>query len=109
MRERRLLACRRGRTQLTTPADAVALLHSRAYVRLLVVAAVLGVFISAVAWGFLALVSKLQHWLYVSFPDDLGFRSAPVWWPFPLLAVSGILVALSGICRERGAIHRRTA
>ncbi len=84
-----------GRTQLTTPAQAVALLRSRAYVRLLVVAAVLGVPVSAVAWGFLALVSKLQHWLYVSFPDDLGFKSAPVWWPFPLLAVGGILVALT--------------
>ncbi len=63
--------------------------------RLLVVAAVLGAPISAVAWGFLALVSKLQHWLYVSFPDDLGFKSVPVWWPFPLLAVGGILVALT--------------
>jgi H+/Cl- antiporter ClcA len=71
------------------------LLRSRAYVRLLVVAAVLGVPISAVAWAFLAAVSKLQHWLYVSFPDDLGFKSAPVWWPFPLLAVGGILVALT--------------
>ncbi len=70
-------------------------MRSRAYVRLLVVAAVLGVFISAVAWAFLALVSKLQHWLYVSFPSDLGFKSAPVWWPFPLLAVGGILVALT--------------
>ncbi len=47
------------------------------------------------AWGYLALVSKLQHWLYVSFPDDLGFKSVPVWWPFPLLAVGGILVALT--------------
>jgi H+/Cl- antiporter ClcA len=90
-----MAACHRGRTQLTTPAQAVALLRSRAYVRLLVVAAVLGVPISAVAWGFLALVSKLQHWLYASFPDDLGFSSAPAWWPFPLLAVGGILVALS--------------
>ncbi len=51
--------------------------------------------VSAVAWAFLALVSKLQHWLYVSFPDDLGFKSAPVWWPFPVLAVGGILVALT--------------
>jgi H+/Cl- antiporter ClcA len=84
-----------GRTQLTTPANAVALLRSRAYVRLLVVAAVLGVPVSAAAWAFLALVSKLQHWLFTSFPDDLGFRSAPVWWPFPMLAVGGILVALT--------------
>jgi H+/Cl- antiporter ClcA len=90
-----MAACQRGRTQLTTPADAVALLRSRAYVRLLVVAAVLGVPVSALAWGFLALVSKLQHWLYFSVPDDLGFKSAPVWWPFPLLTVGGILVALT--------------
>jgi H+/Cl- antiporter ClcA len=71
------------------------LLRSRAYVRLLVVAAVLGVPISAVAWAFLAVVSKLQDWLYVSFPSDLGFKSAPVWWPFPLLAACGILVSLT--------------
>ena len=90
-----MAACHRGRTQLTTPAQAVALLRSRAYVRLLVVAAVLGVPISAVAWAFLAVVSKLQHWLYVSFPHDLGFKSAPVWWPFLLLAVGGMLVALT--------------
>lgn len=90
-----MTACYRGRAQLTTPAQAVALLRSRAYVRLLIVAAVLGLPISAVAWAFLAVVSKLQRWLYVSFPDDLGFKSAPVWWPFPLLAVGGILVALT--------------
>jgi H+/Cl- antiporter ClcA len=70
-------------------------IRSRAYLRLLVVAAVLGVPVSALAWAFLALVSKLQHWLYVTFPHDLGFTSAPVWWPFPLLAVGGILVALT--------------
>jgi H+/Cl- antiporter ClcA len=90
-----MAACHRGRTQLTTPAQAVALLRSRAYVRLLVVAAVLGVPVSAVAWGFLAVASKLQHWLYASFPSDLGFTSVPVWWPFPLLAVGGILVAFT--------------
>src|SRR5580704_17393194 len=90
-----MAAWHRGRTQLTTPAQALALLRSRAYVRLLTVAAVLGAPISPVAWAFLALVSKLEHWLYVSFPDDLGFKSVPVWWPFPLLAVGGILVALS--------------
>ena len=87
-------ACRRG-AQLTTPADAIKLMRGRAYVRLLVVAAVLGVPISALAWGFLALVSKLQHWIFTSLPSDLGFRSVPVWWPFPVLAVGGILVALS--------------
>lgn len=70
-------------------------MRSRAYVRLLVVAAVLGVPISALAWAYLALVSKLQHWLFTTLPSDLGFGSVPGWWPFPVLAAGGILVALS--------------
>jgi H+/Cl- antiporter ClcA len=70
-------------------------MRSRAYLRLLVIAAVLGVPISALAWGYLALVSKLQHWLFTSLPSDLGFRTAPEWWPFPLLFAGGILVAVS--------------
>jgi len=64
-------------------------------VRLLVVAAGLGVPISALAWGFLAVVSKLQHWLFTDLPSDIGFRSVPGWWPFPVLAAGGMLVAAS--------------
>ena len=45
---------------MTTPPDPQALLRSRPYVVLLILAAVIGVPISAAAWGFLALVSKLQ-------------------------------------------------
>jgi H+/Cl- antiporter ClcA len=59
------------------------------------VAAALGVPVSFVAWGFLALVSKLQHWLFTSLPSGLGLGSGPAWWPFPMLAVGGLLVALS--------------
>jgi H+/Cl- antiporter ClcA len=64
-------------------------------VRLLVLAAFLGVFVSAAAWAFLVVVSKLQHWLYRSLPSDLGFSKTPIWWPFPMLAIGGILVALT--------------
>jgi len=49
---------------MTTPADALALLRSRDYLRLLILAAILGLPVSAIAFGFLALVSKLQCWLY---------------------------------------------
>ncbi len=79
---------------LTTPAEAAKLLHSRAYLKLLLVAAIIGVLVSAFAWGFLALVSKLQHWLYSSLPSGLGLGHPPAWWPFPLLAFGGLLVAL---------------
>jgi H+/Cl- antiporter ClcA len=80
---------------MTTPGDPQELLRSRAYVTLLVLAAVIGAPISAVAWGFLALVSKLQGWLYTSLPKALGFHGEPLWWPVPLLIVAGLLVGLT--------------
>ena len=58
-------------------------------------AAIIGAPISAIAYFFLALVSKLQHWLFASLPHELGFSSAPVWWPFPLLFVGGVCCALA--------------
>ena len=75
--------------------DPIALLRSRAYVKLLVLAALIGIPVSAVAYGFLELVSELQTLLFDDLPDALGFDSAPVWWPLPLLALSGLLVALA--------------
>ena len=77
------------------PADPVALLRSRAYVQLLVVAAILGVPVSAAAYGFLALVNYLQKEIYTHLPHGLGFTTEPVWWPLPVLAVGGVLAALA--------------
>ncbi|MEU9130923.1 chloride channel protein [Kitasatospora sp. NPDC048540] len=76
-------------------ADPSAVLRSRGYLALLVVAAVLGVVLSAGAWGFLQLVAKIQHAVFDDLPTSLGFDGAPPWWPLPLLAVSGVLVALT--------------
>jgi H+/Cl- antiporter ClcA len=76
------------------PTDPAAVLRSRSYVGLLVVAAILGVLISAAAYGFLALVGKLQSWLYTSLPQGLGFSGTPRWWPLPLLTLAGVLVGL---------------
>jgi H+/Cl- antiporter ClcA len=75
--------------------DPQALLRSREYLKLLALAAIIGVPISAVAYGFLKLVAELQHALYTSIPKDLGFDSTPSWWPAPLLALAGLLVALA--------------
>ncbi|MFE4606565.1 chloride channel protein, partial [Kitasatospora indigofera] len=62
---------------------------------LLIVAAVLGVVLSAGAYGFLRAVSVLQDAVYTHLPEALGFDGAPVWWPLPFLGVAGLLVALT--------------
>jgi H+/Cl- antiporter ClcA len=80
---------------MATPPDPQALLRSRAYVALLVLAAIVGVPISAAAWGFLALVNKLQGWIFTSLPKGLGFHGEPLWWPIPPLMLAGLLVALT--------------
>ena len=53
----------------------------------------IGVPVSAIAYGFLKLIGLLQNWIFLSLPKELGFAGAPVWWPLPLLALSGVLVA----------------
>jgi H+/Cl- antiporter ClcA len=62
---------------------------------LLLLAGLLGVPVSAAAYGFLALVSYLQKEIFTHLPHGLGFASEPVWWPLPVLAVGGALVAVA--------------
>ncbi len=75
--------------------DPAELLRSRRYVGLLVLGAAVGVPVAVVAYFFLKVVGELQHFFFASLPGDLGFNSEPTWWPLPLLAVCGLLVALS--------------
>ncbi|HUK67784.1 MAG TPA: chloride channel protein [Streptosporangiaceae bacterium] len=80
---------------MTSPPDPFALLRSRGYIALLVLAAIIGVPVSAAAYGFLKLVGVLQKWLFTDLPKELGFHGTPAWWPLPLLAAAGVLVALA--------------
>ena len=75
--------------------DPLSMVRSRSYVQALVLAAAIGVPVSAIAYGFLALVDWLQKYLFSSLPPKLGFTTVPVWWPLPLLALSGLFVALA--------------
>ncbi len=74
--------------------DPQALLRSRPYIVSLILAALIGIPVAAVAYGFLALVAWLQKFLFTQLPGHLGFDKPPVWWALPLLALSGLLVAL---------------
>ncbi len=80
---------------MTTPSDPLALLRSRNYLALLVLAVLIGVPVSAAAYFFLALVSKLQGWIFTDLPKGLGFHGEPLWWPIPPLLLAGVLVALT--------------
>nr|WSY52056.1 chloride channel protein [Streptomyces sp. NBC_00886] len=82
-------------SEAASPPDPLTLLRSRAYLVLLVMAALIGVPVSAAAFGFLALVGKLQPLIYTDLPKSLGFDGTPSWWPLPLLAVGGLLAGLT--------------
>jgi H+/Cl- antiporter ClcA len=77
---------------MTTPADPFAILRTKQYVVLLVLAAVLGVVISFLAYWYLKLISDTQTWVFTDLPKDLGFHGEPPWWPLLPLAVAGAVV-----------------
>jgi H+/Cl- antiporter ClcA len=71
------------------------LLHSGSYLRLLLVAGLLGIPLSVTAFGFLAAVHELEHAVWHSLPHELGYEHVPAWWPIPALGLAGVLVALA--------------
>ena len=75
--------------------DPMAVIRSRAYLSALVLAAILGIPISAVAYGFLALVDKIQTGLFDDWPHHLFGDQVPAWWPVPLVALCGLLVGMT--------------
>ena len=75
--------------------DPVVVIRSRPYQLALVLAALLGIPISAVAYGFLALVTKIQDYLFKDLPQDLFTNQVPAWWPVPLVALCGLLTGLT--------------
>lgn len=77
------------------PPDPGELLRSRSYVSLLVLGAIVGIPVAAVAFFFLEAVGEAQEYLFDTLPGELGFDSQPSWWPIPLLALSGLLVSLT--------------
>src|SRR6188474_1771466 len=75
--------------------DPVAVIRSKPYFAALLLAAVLGVPISAVAYGFLALVTAIQEFLFQDLPGDVFESGAPAWWPVPWLVICGLLTGLT--------------
>lgn len=73
-----------GQQQAGNPAD---------YLRVIVLAAAIGIPAAFVAAAFLALVHWLQHWLWTDLPHDLG-ASSPPWYLVLGLPVAGACVVI---------------
>ena len=56
---------------------------------------IVGVGVAFAAYFFLKGVSEAQTYVFATLPKELGFSSAPVWWPLPWPALAGLLVALT--------------
>ena len=78
-----------------SPPDPAQLLRSRSYVLVLVLGAIIGVPVAAVAYFYLKGVAEAQTWVFTTLPGDLGFSGEPALWPLLPLTVSGLLVGLT--------------
>jgi len=75
--------------------DPAELLRSRSYLALLLLGAIAGVPVAAVAFFFLKAVAEVQQYAFQTLPGELGYQTAPTWWPLPVVALGGLIVALS--------------
>ncbi len=84
-----------GDTPAAPAPDPLAAIRSKPYLSALILAGLLGIPISAVAYGFLALVANIQQWVFTDLPQSMTGAPAPAWWPVPWLVLSGLLTALT--------------
>jgi H+/Cl- antiporter ClcA len=79
-----------------TSEQVAATMTSRRYVVLLVIVSIVGVVVSFATWGYLELIHQTTQELYTHLPNALGYHHGPpVWWPLPILAIAGVIVALA--------------
>ena len=81
------------------------ILRRPGYLRLLVLCGLVGIPVSVVAFGFLALEHELTDVLWEDLPDAVGFDEAPWWWGIPSLIAGGLLVALAVLRLPGGGGH----
>lgn len=76
--------------------QASATLRSKPFMVLLVLVSIVGVVVSLAAWCFLELVYQIQQEVFTHLPHAVGYsHGPPVWWPLPVLAIAGVIVALA--------------
>ncbi|WP_265295011.1 chloride channel protein [Streptomyces sp. SHP 1-2] len=53
----------------------------------------LGIPVSLACFFFVGLQHQLQHWVWTSLPEAVGYRVPPWWWPLPTLLLAGLVLA----------------
>ena len=77
-------------------ADVAATLRSKAYLGMLAFAAIVGLAVSFLSWGFLELVHQIQVGVFTDLPRDLGYHNGtPLWFYLPVLAIAGVVTAFA--------------
>jgi hypothetical protein len=66
-------------TAAPLPSDPKALIRSRQYRVLLILAALVGLLVSAASWLFLEAVHEIEIVVYEHLPHDLGYEHVPLW------------------------------
>ncbi|MFD7611393.1 chloride channel protein [Streptomyces sp. NPDC059828] len=69
------------------------LLRTPSYRKTLVFSALLGIPVSLVAFWFLVALHELEHLVWDTLPEALGWAMPPWWWPLVLLPIAGLVVA----------------
>lgn len=76
--------------------QAAEMIRSRAFLGLLVLAAIVGLLVSFAAWGFLEGTYQLQQLLFEELPDGLGITGElPLWYLAVVLGIAGVIVAFA--------------
>jgi H+/Cl- antiporter ClcA len=76
--------------------QASATMTSKPFAVLLVLVSIVGVVVSLAAWCFVELVYQIQQEVFTHLPHAVGYsHGPPVWWPLPVLAIAGVIVALA--------------
>jgi H+/Cl- antiporter ClcA len=75
--------------------DPAAMLRSRGFVGVLVLAAGVGLVVSFLSWAFLELVHQIQVGVFTELPEALGYSTIPAWYYLGVLGLAGLPVALA--------------
>ncbi|MFE3656380.1 chloride channel protein [Streptomyces sp. NPDC059165] len=70
------------------------MLRSPGYLKSLGLSALVGIPVSLAAFWFLVALHQLEHLMWATLPETLGWSVPPWWWPLVLLPVAGVVVAL---------------